>query len=82
MDSVISRPGYKWTILQKNDRKMTIKWSFSYNSFVKFRGKKIGSNSMTKLYPKVCYNIKRLHCIMNKLTSITPGALWKYSEGL
>ena len=37
MDRVISEQCYKGTILQKNYRKMTIKWSFSYNSFVKFQ---------------------------------------------
>ena len=39
MDRVISGSCYKGTILQKKYRKMTIKWSFSYNSFVKFHGK-------------------------------------------
>ena len=39
MDSVISEPCYKGTILQRNE-KMTILWPFSYNSFVKFHGKK------------------------------------------
>ena len=38
MDRDISGPCYKGTILQRNYRKMTIKWSFSYNSFVKFYG--------------------------------------------
>ena len=32
MDHVL----YKGTILQRNYRKMTISWSLSYNSFVKF----------------------------------------------
>ena len=36
MNGVISRSCYKGTILHRNDRKMTILWSFSYNSFVKF----------------------------------------------
>ena len=40
MDCVISELCYKETILQRNYRKMTIKWSFSYNSFVKFHGTK------------------------------------------
>ena len=31
----------KGTILQRNYRKATILWSFSYNSFVKFHGEKI-----------------------------------------
>ena len=39
--TVISEPCYKETILQKNYRKMTIIWSFSYNSIVKFHGKTI-----------------------------------------
>ena len=41
MDLVISELYHKGTILQKNYRKMTISWSLSYNSFVKFiHGKK------------------------------------------
>ena len=40
IDHVISRSCYKGTILQRNYRKMTIVWSFSYNSFVNFHGKK------------------------------------------
>ena len=39
MDSGISELSYKGTILQGNYRKMTISWSFSYNSFEKFHGK-------------------------------------------
>ena len=41
MDRVICEPCYKGTILQGHYRKMTMKWSFSYNSFVKFHGKKV-----------------------------------------
>ena len=41
MDRVISELCYKGTTLQKNYRKMTILWSFSYNFFVKFHGNKI-----------------------------------------
>ena len=33
-----------------------ISWSFSYNSFVKFYGKKFGSHNATVLYPNLCYN--------------------------
>ena len=44
---------YKGTILQRNYRKMTIVWSFSYNSYVKFYGKNIGSHDMTVLYPNM-----------------------------
>ena len=35
-------PNYIGTIFQMNYRKMTILWSFSFNSFVKFHGKKNG----------------------------------------
>ena len=35
---------------------MTMQWSFSYNSFVKFHVKKFGSHNMTVLYPNLCYN--------------------------
>ena len=38
MDLVRGEVSYKETILQRIYRKMTIKWSFSYNSFVKFHG--------------------------------------------
>ena len=41
MDQVICELCYKGTILQRNYRKMTIFWSFSYNSFVKLHGKKM-----------------------------------------
>ena len=39
MDSVLSESYYKGTDLQRNNRKMSISWSFSYNYFVKFLGK-------------------------------------------
>ena len=32
---------YKGTILQRNYRKITFLWSFSYNSFKKFHGQNI-----------------------------------------
>ena len=47
---------YKGTISQRNYRKMTIQWSFSYDSFVKFHAKKFGSHNITVLYPNLCYN--------------------------
>ena len=58
---------YKWTILQRNYRKMTILWSFSYSAFLKFHGKN-GNYSMTMLCPnqnynKVCYKGTEL-CIL------------------
>ena len=52
MDSVISESCYTGTILQRNYRKMTILWSFPYNSFVKFQVK----HNMTVLYPNLCSN--------------------------
>ena len=33
-----------------------MKWSFSYDSFVKFHGKKLGSQNMSVLHPNSCYN--------------------------
>ena len=51
MGHVISELCYRGTVLQRNYRKMNILWSFFYNSFVKFHGKKIG----TALYPNPCY---------------------------
>ena len=41
MDRVISGSCYKGIILQRNYKKMTISWSFSYNPFVKIHGKNI-----------------------------------------
>ena len=41
MDPVISELCHRGTILQRNYRKITILWSFSYTFFVKFCGKKI-----------------------------------------
>ena len=38
MDHVISELCDKGKILQRNYRKMTMKWSFSYNFFIKFHG--------------------------------------------
>ena len=55
MDCVISELCYVGTILQRNFRKMTITWSFSYNCCVKLLRKKFGSHNMTVLYPNLCY---------------------------
>ena len=42
---------------KRNHRKMTMECSFSYNSFVKFCGKKnIGGHNITVLYPNLCYS--------------------------
>ena len=43
MNHVISDLCSKGTILQRNDRKMTIYGHFSENSFVKFHGKNLGA---------------------------------------
>ena len=56
MDHVIIESCYKGTILQRIYRKMTISWSFSHESFVKFHGKKKIGSYMTMLYPNACYN--------------------------
>ena len=56
LEIVISESCYKATILQRNDRKMTMAWSISYNSFVKLQDKKIGSHKMSLLHPNPCYN--------------------------
>ena len=46
MDHVISELCYKGTILQRNYRKMTILWSFSYKFFVNLHGKmKLGATT-------------------------------------
>ena len=46
---------------------MTILWSFSYNSFVKFYLKN-GSHNTTVLYPNLCYN--KVCCIETTLYCI------------
>ena len=59
MDLDISGMCYKGTILQRNYKKMTIPWSFSYNSFAKLNGKKWKpqhNHVISNLcYNKVCY---------------------------
>ena len=52
---------------------MTISWSFSYNSFVKFNGNFfLGKHNMGMLYPNRCYItrcvIKGLHCSLPLLS--------------
>ena len=70
MDRVISELCYKGTILHWNYRKMTMSWSFSCNSFVKFHGKKFGIHNMSVLYPNPSYNevCYRLHCFTLTIT--------------
>ena len=47
LDDVISELCYKATILQRNYRKMTILWSFSYNSFVSIHCEKSYNMTIT-----------------------------------
>ena len=66
MDHVMSESYNKATILQtlRNYRKMTISWSFTYNSFVKVHGKIIGRHNMNVLYPDSCYRGTALYHII------------------
>ena len=52
IDPVISDFVFLSEILQKNYKKMTMLWSFSCNSFVKFMV--YGSHNITVLYPNLC----------------------------
>ena len=56
---VLSDLCHEGTILQRNYRKMTILWSFSFNSFVKFHGKKnrehYNISTVNPCYNEVCY---------------------------
>ena len=56
LDLVINESYYKGTIIQRNYRKTNMTWSFSYNSFVKFHGKKNGRHIMAVLYPNLYYS--------------------------
>ena len=67
MDHIISELCYKGTILQRNCRKMTMVWSFSYrpNSLLKFHDKIIWEPKHDCIISKseftMRYVIKRLH---------------------
>ena len=52
-DCILRESSYEGTILQRNYKKMTMEWSFSYNSLVKFNYEKFGSSNMTMLYPNL-----------------------------
>ena len=58
MDSVKSAPCYKGQFYKGITmyRKMTISWSISYNSFVKFYGKIFVSHPLGSVYTNMCYN--------------------------
>ena len=62
MDHVISRI-MKRTILQRNYRKMTILWSFSYNIFVKLHGKNFWTTT------RLCHiqNCVKMRCVIKGL---------------
>ena len=70
MNPEIKGPFYKGIIRKRavlwNYRKMTILWSFSYNSFVKFHGKNISEPKHDHVISKNCVIIgcfvKGLHC--------------------
>ena len=69
MDRVLSQPCYKGTILQRNYRKITIIWSFSYNLFVKFHGEKMESTTWTcyiQIHGIMRYVIKGLYTFWEK----------------
>ena len=69
MDCVISELCYKGTILQRNYRKMTIKWSFYYNSLVKFHGTKIWEpqHDLIPCYNEACYKGTVLYILLQIL---------------
>ena len=80
MDRVISELCYKGTILQRNYRKMTIKWSFSYNSFVKFHGTKIWESQNDRVIIQFSVItrrvIKGLYC--NSLEQCTATVIYSF----
>ena len=43
-------------VIREKCHKEVILWSFSYNSFIKSHGEKIGSHNMTVICPNLCYN--------------------------
>ena len=72
MDCVISEVSNKGTILQRSYRKITILWSFSYNSFLKFQ------------YMEIIWEPHH-DCVISKISDITglyytPGT--KYIGGI
>ena len=56
MVPVINESCNKGTILQRNYRKMTTLWSFSYNSFAKFHGTKNWEPQHDSVISNLCYN--------------------------
>ena len=71
MECVTSEQYYNGRILQRNFMVNDNERAVSYNSFVKFRGKRFGSHNMTMLYPnrstsKVYYKVCQFgSCYLN-----------------
>ena len=65
MDHVMNKPYHKGTILQRNYRKITILWSFFFNSLSKFHGQKNLGATFSPCYIQI-YVI--LRCAMVGLT--------------
>ena len=67
LDCAIIELCNKWTILQRDYRKMTISWSFSYNSLVKFHVKKnIGATTL----PCYIHILVIMRCVIKGLCCI------------
>ena len=69
MDGVISEPCDKGTTFTKNYRKMTILWSFSYISFVKFHVKFFGLVCQLVILFKIIFFKKNLSRIPSLVSS-------------
>ena len=71
MDCVIGESCWKGIILHRDYRKMTIKWSFSYNSFVKFHDKnKLGATTgLCSIHICVIFRKISLQISMKKIGS-------------
>ena len=76
MDSVISEPCYKGTILKRNCRKITTSWLISYNFLFLYNCvvKFFGSDNMTVLYSNQCYN-EMFYCIVFNIAFTTQKEL-------
>ena len=71
MDSVISETCFEGPILQRNYRKISILWSFSFISFVKFKVK-FGSHNRTM---SLCYTRCYIQ-ILIKMRYVIKGQLY------
>ena len=68
MEHIINELIYNGTIKQRNYRKITISWSFSYNFFAKFHDKKKMGATLCLCYIKICIIVRCVimgqHCIL------------------